>query len=110
MVLTEDQIKSKPREELEAMLIDIYRSPLLPIYFSIKKQMDKLASEIEEADISLGSKDYDQFLKWGEKAPLISDGLTNILSKIDPAILRAEQDKRLKAEELSVESFVVKKK
>jgi hypothetical protein len=106
--MTQKEIKSKSKQELEEILIDIYASPYIPIYFSIKDQLKKLAEEIEGATINLGSKDYDHFLKWGEKAPVIAEGLKNILSKIDPATLREEQKRKASAEDTSVESYIGK--
>lgn len=106
--MTESQIKSKSKEELQSILIDIYRSPLIPIYFSIKKQLDNLAKEIENADITLGSKSYENFIKWAEKSLVFGENIQGLLSKIDPETLRKETEIRLKADDLSPESFAIK--
>lgn len=106
MKLTEKEIRSKSKKELEDILIDIYQSPYAGIYFSIKSQLDRLSKEIEEAEISLESKSYDNFMKWTEKSLTAAQNMDGLLGLIDPDILRREREKRLEADDYSPEAFV----
>lgn len=99
-------LESKSKEELIQLLNDFYSSPYINVYFSIKKQLDKLAHTIESATIDVDEKSFDSFIKWGEKSLIIADNVEGLLAKMDASILREETEKRLRAEEGTIESYI----
>lgn len=103
--MTRKDLQGKTKDELIEIVEKIYQSPYLGIYFSIQSQLDKLATEIEGAPITIEEKTFDSFLKWGEKSLIIADNLQSILAKIDVDILVAEKEKRLQAKSGSPEAF-----
>jgi hypothetical protein len=103
-----EELESKSKKELVDKLEEFYRSPLLPIYFSIKGQLEILAEQVEEADIDFGneeSKMFKNFILWSEKSLIIGQNIEGLASMIDKETLVEETKKRLAAREGSVESM-----
>lgn len=109
--MTRKDLQSKSKDELIDMVESLYNSPYVEVYFSIKSQADRLAKAIEKADIDFleDTAPFKNFITWSKESLGIMDNLEKILSKIDRDILLKEKEKRLAAEETSVESYIGKK-
>lgn len=107
-----EEIDKLTEVEAKDLLKDFYNSPYCDIYFSIKNQIKKLSKEIENTKIDFieDSAPFKNFIVWGEKSLAITNNLQEILTKIDKKILQEQQNKRLAADEGSVESYISKNK
>jgi hypothetical protein len=104
-------LSSKSKEELIDIIEQFYNSPYVDIYFSIKKQVKKLSSEIEKTTIDFkeDSAPFKNFMQWGKESLNLANNLQEILSKIDSDILVEEQKKRASAGEGTVEDYIGRK-
>jgi hypothetical protein len=105
-----EQIDSLSELEAKELLKEFYNSPYIGIYFSMKTQVEKLSKEIEKAEIDFkeDSAPFKNFITWGKEALTLTSNIEQILAKIDKTILKEQQDRRTKAEEGSVESYIRK--
>lgn len=105
-----EQIDALSEKEAKELLLEFYNSPYCDVYFSIKSQIKKLSKEIENAQIDFkeDSAPFKNFVTWSEKSLTITSNLEQILAKIDKTILQEQQDRRTKAEDGSVESYIRK--
>ena len=103
-------LSSKSKEELIDIIEQFYNSPYVDIYFSIKRQIRRLANEIEKTKIDFkeDSAPFKNFMQWGKESLTLANNLQEILSKIDKEILVEEQKKRTDAEPTTVESYIKK--
>jgi hypothetical protein len=106
-----EEIDKLTEREAKDLLQEFYNSPYCDIYFSIKGQIKKLSKDIENTSIDFieDSAPFKNFIIWGEKSLTLANNLEQILSKIDKSILQEQQDKRLAADEGSVESYISKR-
>jgi hypothetical protein len=106
-----EQIDALSEREAKELLLEFYNSPYCDVYFSIKSQIKKLSKEIENAQIDFkeDSAPFKNFVTWSEKSLTITSNLEQILAKIDTSILLELQERRVKAEDGSVESYIRKK-
>lgn len=97
--------------EAKELLKEFYNSPYCDIYFSIKSQIKKLSKEIEEADIDFKEDNapFKNFIQWSKESLTMANNLEQILSKIDRNILAEQSEKRLSAEEGTLESYIKQK-
>lgn len=100
-----EDIDKLSEAEAKDMLREFFRSPYIRPYLSLQTQLDKLSLEIEKADIEIGEKTFDSFIKWGEKAVTIADNIMTLRSKIDTSELLKEKRERTKAKEGTPEAM-----
>jgi len=103
-----EDIDALSENEAKELLKEFYNSPYCDVYFSIKSQIKKLSKEIEDANIDFKeeSAPFKNFVTWSEKSLTITSNLEQILSKIDKTILAEQQERRTKAEDGTVESYI----
>lgn len=103
-----DEINKLTERQAKDKLIDLYASPYIKVYFSLKTQIDKLSKEIEDAEIDFKEDSvlFKNFMQWGKESLTITSNLEQIISKIDRDVLREEAEKRTRAEEGTIESYV----
>lgn len=103
-----EEIDKLTEKEAKKLLKEFYNSPYCDVYFSIKTQIKKLSKEIENADIDFkeDSAPFKNFVTWSKDSLTITSNLEQILAKIDKSILQEQQDKRVMAEDGSVESYI----
>lgn len=105
------EIDSLTEREAKELLKEFYNSPYIGIYFSIKTQVDRLAKDIETTSIDFkeDSAPFKNFMTWTKESLTVTTNLEQILSKIDKTILSEQLERRTKAEDGSVESYIRKK-
>lgn len=97
--------------EAKELLKEFYNSPYCDIYFSIKTQIRKLSKEIETAEIDFKEDNapFKNFIQWSKESLTMATNLEQILAKIDRTILAEQSEKRLSAEEGTLESYIKRK-
>ena len=73
------------------------------IFFYLSKEIEKTKIDFKE-----DSAPFKNFVTWSEKSLTITSNLEQILAKIDKTILQEQQERRTKAEDGSVESYIRK--
>ena len=111
--MTVEEIKAMTPEEMERKLILIYSKPtVLSNYLTIQEKIENINKQFSNGHIDVFSdKDdaaFDRFLKFSKMARDIEEDQLERLTLLDEDVLAAERDKRLKAKEGSLESFVPK--
>lgn len=103
-------IDNLSEEEAKELLKEFYNSPYIGIYFSMKTQIDRLSKDIEKTKIDFkeDSAPFKNFITWGKESLTMINNLDEVLSKIDKTILKEQQERRTKAEDGSLESYIRK--
>lgn len=105
-----EDIDNLTENEAKELLKEFYNSPYIGIYFSMKTQIEKLSKDIEKSSIDFkeDSAPFKNFISWSKESLTITSNLEQILAKIDKTILKEQQERRTKAEDGSVESYIRK--
>lgn len=96
------------KEELINELLKFYSNPNIGIYLSIETQLNNLSKLIKSHTFSINGKDFENFLKWAEKSPVIANSLSELRKLLDPAELVKERDKKAEAKPATVEHYLRK--
>lgn len=109
--MTAKEIDALSEDEAKEQLKEFYNSPYCDIYFSIKTQITNLSKEIEKTKIDFkeDSAPFKNFITWSKESLTVTNNLEQILAKIDKNILKEQREKRVAAEEGTVESYINRK-